>query len=178
MFIASAITSFLLNHWAIALGSIVAIGIIVRIAYYASNPLVALTDTIEYCKVHWKLLLVIVVLAIPALYALKLNATIKLQEQTLTKQAATIAQDVVNIKTLNDNATTLKAAITDANAMIAKFDKFSADSKAAFNKINQTTVTQNVALAKQLQNVLHEKTPLTCEDSIKYLITAKNGYAK
>jgi septal ring factor EnvC (AmiA/AmiB activator) len=185
MFILNAIGSFLLDHWIITLCSIAAIGVVIRIAYYASNPLAILTDTVEYVRLHWRTILAVILIAIPVFYVWKLNhtiavqqATIAEQQVTITKQKATIAQDLIDINTLKQNAATLESAIKDANAMIAKFDKFTSDTKATFTKINQNVATQQSKLAQQIQDILHEKPPMTCEESIQYLITAVKGYAK
>lgn len=178
MFILNAIGSFLLNHWIITLCVLMAIGIAIRVFYYASNPIAVITDVIEYTRKHWKMMLAGVVIAIPLFYVWKLNHTIAEQQLIITKQQATIAQDLIDINILKQNTATLESAIKDANAMIAKFDKFSADTNATFNKINQNVTIQQTKLSKQLQDILHEKTPLTCEESIKYLIDAVKGYAK
>lgn len=178
MFIVNAIGSFLLDHWIIIAIAVVIIGVVIRFAYYASNPIATIINAIEYVKTHRRTIAVVVVVAIPVFYIWHLHATINTQQTTIATQQATIARADADIKILKDNASTLESAVTDANAMISMFDKFSRDTKITFDKMNQTSVRQNAALALKIQTILTETPPLTCEESIQYLISAAKGYAK
>jgi predicted nucleic acid-binding Zn-ribbon protein len=78
--------------------------------------------------------------------------------------------------TLSKNNELLSRALDVQNTAIGKLSDTANDAKKNFDKLNTTVVTQNAALDAKLNQMLKDKKPVTCQDTIKYLIDAKAQY--
>lgn len=126
---------------------------------------------IAFLRAWWKELFIVAVIAAGVFYVYNLHNTIDKQQEELR-----IAE--INIQTLTANNTRLEAAVKDANAIVERFDKFAADTRTNFTDLNKNVAGSNLALSRQLQNILRERKPQTCEEAIMYLIDAQKEYAR
>lgn len=164
-------TSFVINHWIAILVVLITVGVVIRIAYYASNPIVALIDLKDFLIKHWKETIVILLLVVIGLYIFNLKVQIAQKNNQLIAAEASIA-------TLKETNQRLEAVIKQANTMVERFDKFTADTRVNFSRLNGDISKNNKTLSHQLQSILDDKKPQTCEEALEYLIDANKGYTK
>lgn len=165
------VMSFALNHWMIILAVLAAAGVAIRVMYFASNPIGALTDAWAFTIAHPKEIFVIgALLALLGFVAKQHFDTVAAEQKLAVCEA--------NSKTLAENNAKLTQAVNDANDMVNRFEKFTSDTKTRFDSLTKGVDLSNKALATQLQSILKEKRPQTCEEAIQYLIDAQKEYAK
>lgn len=95
-------------------------------------------------------------------------------------EIATKDSDIASLKadvaTLRQNNATLDAALGTQNAAIGKISELSAQTKKGFEALGINVNNQTTTLNTRLAEILKDKKPITCEDTIKYLIDASKGY--
>lgn len=126
---------------------------------------------LSFLKGNWKLILGAVVI-IGALWYVE-GLRIKVANQAT--EIVTLTDDN---KVLTDNNTKLEDAIKVSNAALDKTDKAAKAAAADFAVIQHNILQQSAALKQQLAGILQQKDPLTCNDSIIFLISNVKGYAK
>lgn len=97
---------------------------------------------------------------------------------TIDDQRTQIAQLETAKQILEDNNKKLIGAIDANNAAINKLAESTDATKKNFAALGSTVKTQNTNLEARLRAILAEKKPLTCDDTIQYLIDAVKDYPK
>ena len=120
---------------------------------------------------YWKYLLVAAIVAGGFLYVNNLKSTIADQKDQIS--SLQLENQVVK-----DNNKKLETSIAASNDAIAKLSAGAADTKKQFDALNTTVRTQTSGLETRLRNILTEKKPQTCEDTIQYLLRAVGEYSK
>lgn len=120
---------------------------------------------------YWKQLLVVALIAIPVLYVMNLKDTIRDQEQQITK-----LKDENTI--LQTNVSTLQQAVATSNKAVDKLSDAASVTKRNFATLNSSISYQTDQLAAKLQDIMQSGRPITCGDTIQYLIDANKGYPK
>lgn len=128
-------------------------------------------SALGYVKDNWKLVSLIVVGLIIALYVESLRIDILQKENQIIKLQADNA-------TLQHNVNVLEGSLQFQNTAIDKIDALTKTTQQSFAKLGIDVANQGATLNSTLSNILKEKKPVTCEDTIKYLIEAQKGYAK
>ncbi len=128
-------------------------------------------SAIGFAKDNWKVLAVAVAAIILLVYVESLRVDILQKENQITKLQADNA-------TLQHNVDTLEGSLKFQNAAIDKIDGLAKLTQQSFSKLGVDVANQGSSLNNTLTNILKEKKPVTCEDTIKYLIEAQKGYAK
>lgn len=126
---------------------------------------------ISFVKDNWKALTIAAVVIAAVMYVQGLRLEIAMQE---TK----IVQLQHDIETLEQNNKTLEAAIKTQNNAIDKIDALAAATNKHFAKLGVSVGAQSAELSNQLANILKDKKPKTCEETMTYLLDARKGYAK
>jgi len=154
------------------------IGIAIRVFYYASNPIAMVTDTLEFLRKHWRGVLVAVVLGSAALYVLNLKNTIADQRIKLAdaEQKLTVCEQ--NVATLRDSNAKLEKSISDTNQIVSKFEDANTITKQQFDTLKANAEANTRKLNQQLQTIMKDKKPQTCDEAIRYLIQGQKEYAK
>lgn len=160
---------FFVDNWFVISSVLTVVGLVV--GSYLTSPIAMAMGVKNILKTYWREIFIAFVIVASLMYVAQLRETIKEQE-------AQIAIDKINIQTLTTNNTKLEAAIKDTNTVIERFDQFTIDTKKQFDGLNKTVIVRNQQLASQLQSILGEKRPQTCEEAILYLIEARKEYAR
>lgn len=160
--------AFVVNHWFLITTVTTILGI-VGASLLSANPVGTMLVVRNVIKTYWREILIALIVVAGYMYVAGLKLTI-------AEQAKQMEIDKINITTLTANNGKLEASIKDANVMIDKFDQFTADTKKQFAGLNKDVAARNQTLATQIQDILREKKPQTCEEAINYLIN--HGGAK
>lgn len=124
---------------------------------------------------HWKGLLLLGMLAATVFsiwfYLNGLYSTIDAQAKQVTELTAAN-------KVLTDNNEKLTVALNASNQSIKALADGADQTKKAFNGLSTTVKTQTATLDSRLKSILTEKKPVTCEDTILYLLRAAKEYQK
>lgn len=117
----------------------------------------------------WKEIIIALVVIGAIWYVNNLQSTVKSQAETIIGQK--IANDVLvqSNKVLTDT-------VTANNTTIAELGKSATDTKEKFGKLNLQIDSQSRELAKRLKVILNKPAPVTCSDTIDYLIEATPTY--
>lgn len=129
------------------------------------------TMIIEFLASHWRAVLIGIVIVGGLAYV----EGLRLDNAHLTTQVKTLKTDN---KTLTDNNVKLKSAIDVSNKALDAADKAAKDAKKKFDTVQHTITKREQALKTQLDNILHQKDPATCNAAIEFLISNVQGYAK
>lgn len=124
-----------------------------------------------FLKAWWKEILIALIIAAAALYVHNLNSTIA--DQTKTISDLKLENTIVK-----DNNAKLEAAISANNAAITKLADGAESTKSAFEKLNTNVKGQLNGLDGRLKTILASKKPVTCEETIQYLIDGAKEYQK
>jgi hypothetical protein len=110
-----------------------------------------------------------VALVLGALYinTERLKHVIKQRDATIAKQQADLYVQEANIQTLTN-------AIISQNASIDKMNVLSTQHKKSFALLGTQITSQNKVIEAKLTSIAAN--PVTCEDTIKYLITSIRSY--
>lgn len=122
-----------------------------------------------FLKRWWKEILIVLVIAGAVFYVWNLRSTVK-------EQAVTITQLEMANKTLKDSNKTLTNTVTANNKTIAELSKGAAQTKEDFMKLNAQVEAQTAILTKRLKSILNQPAPVTCDETIQYLIDAVPTY--
>jgi hypothetical protein len=124
-----------------------------------------------FLQMWWKELVVAAVVAGGIWYVHHLQTTVE-------DQAKTIAVQEAQATVLKANQELLQTAIDATNKSFERIDKVDKLNKDQFAKLQTTVSASSDALAKRLTGILAGKKPVTCEETIQYLIDASKGYSK
>lgn len=170
--------SFVANHWLLLLAGSIVLGGVIRIYLFATNPIQAVVSTVRFFREYWREAIVVVLITGALAFVLRQHLTIKDQAQAIKEKEEQLAIAHTNIQNLMNNTTKLENALKDANKMVERFDRFSSETKFKFNQLNQNVSSNNQSLTNQIQDILREKKPQTCEEAIQYLIDANREYVQ
>lgn len=120
---------------------------------------------------YWKYIAIGAIVLVGWLYIQSLRSEIISQQSTIATLSA-------ENKTLTSNNAILQAALTTQNTAIEKISDLATDTKARFDLLGVNVQQQTSSLDVKLQNLMKEKRPTTCEETIQYLIAAGKGYKK
>lgn len=130
-----------------------------------------MTIALMLLKKYWYLVVAAVAVLVIYLYMQGLYNTIDDQTKKITE--LTTANQI-----LKDNTAKLEKAITVNNLAIETMAKGAADTNRAFGTLSGSIKQQSTDLQKRLNDILKDKKPQTCEQTIEYLVDAVKGYAK
>lgn len=95
---------------------------------------------------------------------------------TITDQRTALNKKSEEIRVLTENNQALETALSASNAAVEKLSSSANQTKRDFAALSTTVTKQTTEMERRLMEVLQEKTPQSCEDSIKYLIEAARKY--
>lgn len=124
---------------------------------------------IEFVLKWWKELVIALVVVGAIWYVNNLQHTVETQRNT-------IAQLNVNNKLLQDSNKTLTDTVTANNKTIADLSKSAEATKRAFDKLSGQVDDQTAVLTKRLKDIMSRPVPVTCDDTISYMIDAAPTY--
>lgn len=130
-----------------------------------------ITIALTLLRKYWYLVVAAVAIIVICLYMHGLYTTIDDQAKKITE--LTTANQI-----LKDNNDKLEAAVKANNASIEKLAQGAAETNKAFGTLTGSVKQSTSDLQKRLQQILTEKKPQTCDDTILYLLDAAKGYAK
>ena len=128
-------------------------------------------SAIGVIKDNWKLATIAIVALVVVVYVQSLRLEIAHQETQ-------IVQLTNDNATLKHNAETLEIALKNQNDAIGKIDDLAKVTRQSFAKLGVDVAAQSSNLSTTLANILKDKKPKTCGETITYLIEAQKGYAK
>lgn len=124
---------------------------------------------LKFLAKWWKEIFIALVLIGAVFYVRHLQSTVEDQRNT-------IAQMQSANQILKDSNKKLTDTVTANNKTIDELHKGADQTKAAFEKLNAQVEHQTQVLSKRLQDVLSRPVPVTCDDTIKYMIDAVPTY--
>lgn len=124
---------------------------------------------LKFLKDNWKAIVVAGVAIALVLYI----SALRIEVATKDAKIASLEADVV---TLKQNNATLDSALSTQNDAIGKISDLAAQTKKGFEALGINVNNQTTTLNTRLAEILKDKKPITCEDTIKYLIDASKGY--
>ena len=124
---------------------------------------------LKFLKDNWKA----IVVAGAAIALVLYISALRIEVATKDAKIASLEADVV---TLKQNNATLDAALGTQNEAIGKISELAAQTKKGFESLGINVNNQTATLNIRLAEILKDKKPITCEDTIKYLIDASKGY--
>lgn len=130
-----------------------------------------ITAILALAKDNWKAVGCAILVVCAVVYVMSLRLEIAHQETTI----ATLEADNT---TLKQNNAVLSTALTTQNNAIDEISKLSSQTKKGFEALGVNVSNQTVALNTRLAAILKDKKPITCEETIKYLIDASKEYTK
>lgn len=113
----------------------------------------------------WKEILIVVVIIAGVWYVRNLQNTVE-------NQRTTIAQMTTANQVLIDSNEVLTNTVTANNKTIEELSKGADETKREFERLNIQVEHQTTILTKRLKDIMSQKTPVTCEDTIQYMIEA------
>ena len=128
-------------------------------------------SALGYVKDNWKLVSLVIIGLIIFAYVEMLRIDVLQKENQIIKLEHENA-------TLKHNAESLEAALKTQNDTIGKIDALAKQTQQSFARLGVDVANQGTNLNTPLANILKDKRPVTCEDTIRYLIEAQKGYAK
>lgn len=130
-----------------------------------------ITVALELLKVWWKPVAIIALLLAFVGYIYHLN-------HTIDKQLLTIATLQQENDTIKQNNAVLEASVNANNQAIGKLAAGADLTQKAFATLSSNVKAQLTGLDSQLKRIANEQKPVTCEDTIRYLIDAVPEYPK
>lgn len=119
----------------------------------------------------WKEILIVLVIVAGIWYVRNLQTTVK-------DQATTITQMTIVNKTLEDSNKTLTNTVAANNKTIAEMGKGAAQTKEDFARLNGQVEAQTRVLTNRLRDILNRPAPVTCNDTIDYMLEAAPTYKR
>jgi seryl-tRNA synthetase len=134
-------------------------------------PLIPIITNIAwpFIKSNWKIFAVIALVGGAYLYVQNLKHTISEHEKTIA--TLTVQRDA-----LQDSNNKLAASIAVSNKAIDEIRTLAPNTKKEFDKLNAKVSSQSEDIAAKVRRILEEKKPLTCEETIDYLIRAQKEF--
>jgi FtsZ-binding cell division protein ZapB len=99
-------------------------------------------------------------------------------ESTIEGQQKTIVTLQTSVATLQANNEKLNATVQANSDAVVKLAEGTQQTVQGFAALQNTVTARTGTLQSQLRGILAEKKPQTCDDTIKYLIDAAQGYHK
>jgi cell division protein FtsB len=119
----------------------------------------------------WLPILISVVVGCGVWYVNNLRNTVESQK----KDIATLEVQKAALQASNDQ---LVASIQVSNAALDEIRKLAPNTKQEFAKLQASVSSQSDVLAIRIKQILAEKKPQTCEETIQYLINAQKEYKR
>ena len=117
----------------------------------------------EFLKKNWQIVALVLLIGGSYLYV-----------KSLIDQNAALNNEVTELKvanaTIENSRVALKVAIDSQNSEIQKWVNVGRKSKKDFDDLKSTIEKQRQASALELQKILQEKKPETCQEAINYLV--------
>jgi len=117
----------------------------------------------EFLKKNWQIVALVLLIGGSYLYV-----------KSLIDQNAALNNEVTELKvanaTIENSRAALKVAIDSQNSEIQKWVNVGRKSKKDFDDLKSTIEKQRQASALELQKILQEKKPETCQEAINYLV--------
>ena len=127
------------------------------------------TIILGFIKDNWKVVLAAVLVIALVVYVEGLRVEIAMKDSKITS----LESDLLTVK---QNNATLTSALSTQNGAIDKIGELAAQTKKSFDALGVNVTQQTTQLDARLMAILKDKKPITCEDTIKYLIDASKGY--
>ena len=122
-----------------------------------------------FLKKWWKEILIALVIIGAIWYVRNLQNTVEEQKVTITQMELANA-------TLKESNRTLTNTVTANNKTIAELGKGADQTKREFDKLNIQVEHQTSVLTKRLKDIMSRKAPVTCDDTITYMLEAAPTY--
>lgn len=124
---------------------------------------------LKFLTSWWKEILIVLVIIAGVLYVRNLQNTVDEQHTEITN--LTTAN-----KVLTDSNKVLTNTVTANNKTIDELSKGADETKREFDKLNIQVEHQTTVLTKRLRDIMSRKTPVTCDDTITYMLEAVPTY--
>jgi predicted transcriptional regulator len=130
-----------------------------------------ITLIFSFIQKFWLPILVTIVVGYGVWYVNNLRNTVESQKRDI----AELQVQKAALQASNDQ---LAASIQVSNAAINEIRKLAPNTKQEFAKLQATVSSQSDALAARIKQILADKKPQTCEETIHYLINAQGEYKR
>ena len=127
------------------------------------------TTILSFLSDNWKAIVIGLLVAGAIFYVQALRVDIAHKETEIVG----LKHDV---EVLTTNNATLTTALDTQNGAIGKISDLATATQKGFQQLGVNINQQSVALDARLQSILKDKKPITCDDTIKYLIEARKGF--
>ncbi len=124
---------------------------------------------LKFLMSWWKEILIALVIIAGVLYVRNLQNTVEEQRTEITNLAT--ANQV-----LTDSNKVLTNTVTANNKTIDELSKGADKTKREFDKLNIQVEHQTTVLTKRLKDIMSRKAPVTCDDTITYMLEAVPTY--
>ena len=124
---------------------------------------------LKFLAKWWKEIIIVIVIIGAIWYVRNLQNTVGEQRDKIN--GLTTANQV-----LTDSNKTLTNTVTANNKTIAELSKGADETKREFDKLNVQVEHQTVVLTKRLKDIMSRKAPVTCDDTITYMLEAVPTY--
>ncbi len=131
-----------------------------------------------FVKKFWPYILIALLLVSIYFYWQHLTSTIESQAATIALQKDTIKALQQKVETCETNFAGVKGSLDAQNAALADLKELSALNKSQWEALYGRINKENAVLNAQLQGILKDPKPQTCEAAIKYLRDARREYVK
>lgn len=122
-------------------------------------------------KTYWKPILLVVIVGGSLMYIHHLRDVVSEQNITITRDNTQLQQAADANKVLRDQ-------IDSLNVTITQWSDLSKKQQDQVNDLSSRLQTQHQNTQNQVNLILKDKKPATCDDAIEYLIQAGMGYKK
>jgi hypothetical protein len=126
---------------------------------------------LSFIKNNWLPILVVVSVLGTVWYVGHLKDTIEKQQKDIV--TLTAQRDA-----LQDSNNKLTASIAVTNKAVELMRDLAPNTKKQFDALSAKVGQQSDAVAAKIQRILAEKKPITCEETIDYLINAQKEFKK
>ena len=128
--------------------------------------MIGLPTALSFLKGNWKPIVVAIVFLAAWWYVDNLKDTIR-------DQQLTIADLTLRLDTCKDNVSTLEQAITNQNESITKALQAGREAEARIAELQGRLGQLSTEHQSEIDRILSEQTPATCEQAIQYLRDTK-----
>lgn len=118
---------------------------------------------------NWKVAAIAAIIIAIVVYVESLRVEIALKDGKITSLQADLA-------VAQQNNITLTGAVNAQNDAVGKISALADQTKRGFDALGVNVAQQTSVLDSRLAAILKDKKPVTCEDTVKYLIDAAKGY--
>lgn len=124
---------------------------------------------LKILQTYWKEIALLLVVCLGVWYVQHLRSTVE-------RQAEAISTLEASVKVYKHNDEVMTNALESVKQSFKIIDEIDRKNKETFAQMEKVVNANNGKLAQQLRGMLSDKKPVTCDETIQYLIDAKGAY--